>query len=54
VSRRSTRSPAARRRATIGLIVFFVVVCGLIAWSEWYAEHVNVPRYEAKLHQGGS
>jgi hypothetical protein len=55
VSRPSTpRSPRARRLWTIGLIAFFVVVCGMIAWSQWYAEHVNVPRYEAKLHKGAS
>ena len=41
-------SPRARRAWGIGIIVFFVVMCGAIAYSQWYAEHVNVPRYEAQ------
>jgi hypothetical protein len=24
------------------------VMCGMIAWSQWYAIHVNVPRYNAQ------
>jgi hypothetical protein len=27
-------------------------MCGMIAWSQWYAYNVNVPRYQAK-HAGG-
>ena len=41
-------SPAARRAWGIGILVFFVVMCGAIAYSQWYAVHVNVPRYEAQ------
>jgi len=29
------------------MIVLFVVLCIGIAVSEWYAYHVNVPRYQA-------
>lgn len=39
-------SPKARRAWAIGLVAFFVVLCGMIAWSQWYAIHVNVPKYE--------
>ena len=41
-------SPRARRAWGIGIVLFFVVMCGAIAYSQWYAVHVNVPRYEAK------
>lgn len=47
-------SPQARRAWGIGLIVFFVVMCGMIAWSQWYAEHVNVPAYLSKYHSGAA
>jgi len=30
-----------------------VVICGMIAWSQWYAIHVNVPMYEAH-HPGAA
>lgn len=40
-------SPEARRRWGIGIVLFFVVMCGAIAYSQWYAVHVNVPRYQA-------
>jgi hypothetical protein len=33
--------------ATIAVIVF-VVMCGMIAWSQWYAIHVNVPYYQGR------
>ncbi|HTA37845.1 MAG TPA: hypothetical protein VK760_02155 [Candidatus Acidoferrales bacterium] len=46
-------SPRARRNWGIGIVVFFVVMCGMIAWSQWYAIHVNVPAYESKYHAGG-
>ena len=26
----------------------FVLMCGMIAWSQWYAIHVNVPMYRAQ------
>jgi TRAP-type C4-dicarboxylate transport system permease small subunit len=36
-------------RRTWGLVLalLFVVMCALIAWGQWYAVHVNVPRYKA-------
>ena len=40
-------SSQARRRWAIGLVVFFVVMCGGIAASEWYAYHHNVPYYQS-------
>lgn len=44
---------AGKRRAWgIGVIAFFVVMIGMIAWSQWYAIHVNVPHYEAQLKAG--
>ena len=49
MSRFSGMSPKARRAWGIGLIVFFVVMIGMIAWSQWYAVNVNVPKYEAKM-----
>ena len=39
-------SRAKRRAWGYGVIAFFVVMIGMIAWSQWYAEHVNVPAYE--------
>ena len=36
-------SPKARRNWGIGILVFFIVMCGMIAWSQWYAYNVNVP-----------
>lgn len=45
---RTRMSPEARRAWGIGIVVFFVVMCGAIAYSQWYAIHVNVPRYEAQ------
>jgi len=46
MSRYSGMSPQKRRAWGIGLIVFFVVMCGAIAFSQWYAYNVNVPAYE--------
>jgi len=43
-------SPRARRAWGIGLVLFFVLMCGMIAYSQWYAIHVNVPKYEAARH----
>jgi hypothetical protein len=43
-------SSGRRRGLLIGVILFFVVMCGAIAVSQWYAENVNVPRYQ-KLNQ---
>ena len=44
-------SPQKKRAWGIGLIAFFLVMCGMIAYSQWYAYHVNVPRYEAQQHK---
>lgn len=40
-----TLSPRARRAWGIGLLLFFVLLCGAIGFSEWWAYHVNVPAY---------
>jgi len=44
-------SPRARRAWGIGIVIFFVVMCAAIAYSQWYAVHVNVPRYQAEHHE---
>jgi hypothetical protein len=41
------RYPQMRRRVVTIAIIVFVVMCGMIAWSQWYAIHVNVPKYLA-------
>ncbi|MDQ2662818.1 MAG: hypothetical protein M3Y18_02145 [Candidatus Eremiobacteraeota bacterium] len=38
-------TPRTRRAWEIGVTIFFVVMCGLIAYGQWYAVHVNVPKY---------
>jgi hypothetical protein len=43
----SRMSPQARRAWGIGLVVFFVVMCGAIGLSEWYAYSHNVPYYQS-------
>ncbi|HEY8315026.1 MAG TPA: hypothetical protein VIG51_12765 [Candidatus Baltobacteraceae bacterium] len=48
MSRHSGMTPQQRRAWGIGLVVFFAVMCGMIAWSQWYAVHHNVPYYEHK------
>jgi hypothetical protein len=30
------------------ILVLLALLCGMIAWSQWYAIHVNVPRYQAQ------
>jgi hypothetical protein len=47
MSQFSGMSPKARRAWGIGAIVLFAVMCIAIAISQWYAENVNVPRYQA-------
>lgn len=37
----------SRRGWGVVLAVLFFIMCGLIAWGQWYAEHVNVPRFSA-------
>lgn len=51
MSRFSGMSPRGKRAWGIGLIVFFIVLIGMIAFSEWWAYNKNVPYYE---HLGGS
>jgi hypothetical protein len=51
MGRYSGMSPRARRAWGIGLIVFFILMCGMIGFSEWWAYNVNVPAYEAKHHR---
>ncbi len=46
-------SPQKRRAWGIGVVLFFVLMCGAIAYSQWYAIHVNVPRYEAAAARHG-
>ncbi|HEY2473325.1 MAG TPA: hypothetical protein VGI19_00855 [Candidatus Cybelea sp.] len=36
------------RRALAVLLFLFILMCGMIAWSQWYAIHVNVPMYRAQ------
>ncbi|MEO9262973.1 MAG: hypothetical protein ABI282_02700 [Candidatus Baltobacteraceae bacterium] len=52
MSRFSGMSAGKRRAWGIGLVLFFVLMIGMIAWSQWYAVNVNVPRYEAKMKAG--
>jgi hypothetical protein len=39
-------SPRAKRNWGIGLIIFFVILFGMVGFSQWWAYHVNVPAYE--------
>lgn len=45
-------SSAARRWWAIGGTIFFIVMCAAIAWSQWYAYHVNVPRCQQRIAAG--
>jgi hypothetical protein len=40
--------PLSRRAWGIVLAFLLVVMCVLIAWGQWYAIHVNVPRLESR------
>jgi hypothetical protein len=51
MSRYAGMTPRARRAWAVGSIAIFVLLCAGIAVSQWYAEHVNVPRYEAQMNQ---
>ena len=42
--------PVGSSRARVVLLLFFIVMCGMIAWSQWYAINVNVPKYTAHQH----
>lgn len=39
-------SSGGKRAWGVGVVLFFVLLIGLIGYSQWYAVHVNVPRYE--------
>lgn len=43
--------PVGSRRVRLVLLLIFILMCGMIAYSQWYAVHVNVPRYEAHYSQ---
>lgn len=45
-------SPQARRAWGVGLILFFLLMIGMIAFSQWWAIHKNVPYYESKMKAG--
>ncbi len=49
VSKYANMTPGKKRAWGIGLLVFFLVMCGAIGYSQWYAYNVNVPKYQA-LH----
>jgi hypothetical protein len=46
---RRREPPGPRRRGWFLAIVvaLLALMCGMIAWSQWYAIHVNVPKYRA-------
>lgn len=46
MSRYSGMSAGTRRTLGIAAIAFFLLMCGLIGFSEWWAYHVNVPAYK--------
>lgn len=39
-------TPQKKRAWGIGLILFFLVMCGMIAFSQWWAYNKNVPYYQ--------
>lgn len=47
-------SQSQRRAWGIGIVLFFLVMCAMIAWSQWYAVHVNVPAYQKSHGQGAA
>ena len=46
MSRYAGMSPAKRRAWGYGLVAFFILMLGMIGYSQWYAINVNVPRLE--------
>lgn len=51
MSRYAGMTPGKRRAMGIGVLAFFVVMCGMIAFAQWWAYNKNVPAYErAKVH----
>jgi hypothetical protein len=51
MSRNGGISPRIRRAWAYGVLVFFLVLCAGIAVSQWYAEHVNVPKFRHQLEK---
>ena len=50
MSRFSGMSPRKRRVWGVGLVLFFILMVGMIAFSEWWAYNKNVPYYERMHH----
>ncbi len=46
MSRFSGMSVGKRRAWGAGVVLFFVVMCGMIAFSQWWAINKNVPAFE--------
>ncbi|MBV9056227.1 MAG: hypothetical protein JO078_08365 [Candidatus Eremiobacteraeota bacterium] len=40
------RSPDRRRWALAIILVSLAALCAIIGWAQWYAVHVNVPKYQ--------
>lgn len=51
MSRFSGMSPAKRRAWGVALVAFFVLMIGMIGFSEWWAYNVNVPAFQ---HRGAA
>jgi hypothetical protein len=45
-------SPDARRRWAIGIVAFFLLMCGSIAVAQWWAIHKNVPDCQRQIAAG--
>ncbi|HEY5257343.1 MAG TPA: hypothetical protein VIJ12_03100 [Candidatus Baltobacteraceae bacterium] len=48
MSRFTGMSVQKRRAWGYGLVVFFVVMCGAIAFAQWWAINKNVPAWERR------
>lgn len=44
--RNRTRRRVSRRAWGVALVLFFAALCGMIAFSEWWAYNKNIPYYE--------
>jgi hypothetical protein len=47
MSKYAGMSPKAKRAWGVGIVLFFVVMCGAIGFSQWWAYTHNVPYYES-------
>ncbi|MBV8490523.1 MAG: hypothetical protein JO199_08340 [Candidatus Eremiobacteraeota bacterium] len=45
-------TPRARRTWAIAGTALFIAMCAAIAWSQWYAYHVNVPACQRHIAAG--